>query len=54
MKTQYARAERIQGRAEAIQVKSTRLAAGSRKVLAVVLQVIIVPVIYLTWILFRR
>lgn len=51
---QHERAERIQDRAEAIQAKSAQLVAGSRKVFAVVLPIIIVLVIYLSWILFRR
>jgi uncharacterized membrane protein (DUF106 family) len=51
---QHERAERIQDRAEAIQAMSAKLVSGSRKVLAFVLPLIIVLVIYLTWLLFRR
>ena len=51
---QQERVERIQDRAEEIQAKSAQLVAGSRKVFAIVLPIIVVLVIYLSWILFRR
>ncbi len=51
---QYERTERIQDRAEAIQNMSARLVSGSRKAVALILPVIVVLVIYLSWLLFRR
>lgn len=51
---QYERTERIQDRAEALQNMSAKLVSGSRKAVALVLPVIIVLVIYLSWLLFRR
>lgn len=51
---QQERAERIQDRAEAIQAKSAQLVAGSRKVFAVVLPIIVLLIVYLSWLLFRR
>jgi hypothetical protein len=44
----------MQDRAEAIQAKSAQLVAGSRKVFMVVLPIIIVLIVYLSWLLFRR
>jgi len=54
IQTQHERLTRIQDRAEAIQEKSAQLVAGSRKAIAVVLPIIILLVIYLTWLLLHR
>lgn len=50
---QHERAERIQDRAEQIQNKSAQIVAVSRKATFVILPLIIVLIIYLSWILFR-
>jgi uncharacterized membrane protein (DUF106 family) len=54
VRKQTERAERIQDRAEAIQAKSAQLIAGSRKAFIVILPVIVVLIIYLSWLLFRH
>jgi uncharacterized membrane protein (DUF106 family) len=51
---QQERMERIQDRAEAIQDKGAQLVAGSRRALAVVLPIILILVLYLSWLLLRR
>lgn len=51
--SQHERAQRIQDRAEAIQEKGAQLVAGSRKALVAVLPMLIVLVIYLSWLIFR-
>jgi uncharacterized membrane protein (DUF106 family) len=48
------RTERIQDRAEQIQAKSAQLVGAGRKVMAVVLPLIVVLVIYLSWLLFAK
>jgi uncharacterized membrane protein (DUF106 family) len=48
------RTERIQDRAEQIQAKSAQMIGAGRKVMAVVLPLIIVLVIYLSWLLFAK
>ncbi|MFL6623966.1 MAG: hypothetical protein ACJ8KA_09095 [Sulfurifustis sp.] len=50
---QAERAERIQDKAEKLQERSAQLVGGARKALVVVLPVIIVLVIYLSWLIFR-
>ncbi len=50
---QYERAERLQDRAEEIQTKSAQLVSGARKALAIVIPIIIVLIIYLSWLIFR-
>lgn len=47
------RAERIQEKAEKLQDRSAQMVGGARKVLSVVLPIIIVLVIYLSWLIFR-
>ena len=51
---QQERTERIQDRAEAIQAKGAQLVAGSRKVLAIVVPVIVALIIYISWLIFRH
>jgi uncharacterized membrane protein (DUF106 family) len=53
VRKQAERVERIQDRAEQIQAKSAQLVAGSRKVMTFVLPVIVILILYLSWILFR-
>ncbi len=53
VQTQSDRTERIQDRAEYIQATSAQLVAGARKALAVILPIIIVLIIYLSWLIFR-
>jgi uncharacterized membrane protein (DUF106 family) len=48
------RTDKIQDRAEQIQARSAQLVGAGRKVMAVVLPLIIVLVIYLSWLLFAR
>jgi uncharacterized membrane protein (DUF106 family) len=48
------RTERIQDRAEQIQARSAQMIGAGRKVMAVVLPLIIVLVIYLSWLLFAK
>jgi len=50
---QYERAERLQDRAEEIQTKGAQLVSGARKALAIVIPVIVVLIIYLSWLIFR-
>jgi len=50
---QYERAERLQYRAEEIQMKGAQLVSGVRKALAIVLPIIIVLIVYLSWLIFR-
>ncbi|MBI4006712.1 MAG: hypothetical protein HY356_08580 [Gammaproteobacteria bacterium] len=50
---QYERAERLQDRAEEIQMKGAQLVSGARKALAIVLPIIIVLIVYLSWLIFR-
>lgn len=47
------RTERIQDRAEHIQEKGAQLVAGARRSLAVILPIVIVLIIYLSWLIFR-
>jgi len=50
---QQARAERIQDRAEQIQDRSAQIVAVSRKAMFLVLPVVLVLILYVSWILFR-
>ena len=54
LQKQHERTERIQDRAEAIQTKSAQLVAGSRKILAIVVPVLVVLIIYVSWLLLRH
>jgi uncharacterized membrane protein (DUF106 family) len=47
------RTERIQDRAELIQAKSAQLVAGSRKAMLVILPVILVLIVYVSWLFFH-
>ncbi len=47
------RTERIQDRAEDIQAKGAQLVAGARKALTVVVPIIVVLILYLSWLIFR-
>jgi hypothetical protein len=53
MQEQMARAERIQSKAELLQDRGTRLVQGARKVFLVVVPVIVVLIVYVSWLLFR-
>lgn len=53
MQEQFARAERIQSKAELLQDRGANLVQGARKVFAVVVPVIVVLVVYVSWLLFR-
>jgi uncharacterized membrane protein (DUF106 family) len=48
------RTDRIQDRAEQIQAKSAQLVAGSRKAMLVILPVILVLILYVSWLMFHR
>jgi len=50
---QQERAERIQDRAEQIQTKSAQIVAVSRKATFVILPILIVLILYVSWLLFR-
>ena len=50
---QTERTERIQDRAEHIQESGAQLVAGARKSLAVILPIVIVLILYLSWLIFR-
>ncbi len=54
VRRQTERAERIQDRAEQIQERSAKLVAAGRRVMALVLPLIIVLIIYLSWLLFAK
>jgi hypothetical protein len=47
------RTERIQDRAEQIQAKSAQLVSGSRKAMLVILPVILVLIVYVSWLFFH-
>ena len=51
---QHDRTDRIQDRAEQIQTKSAQLVAGSRKAMLIILPVILVLIVYLSWLMFHR
>ncbi|HEU5468146.1 MAG TPA: hypothetical protein VFU77_02490 [Steroidobacteraceae bacterium] len=53
VKRQAARTERIQDRAEELQAKSAGVVATARRALAVVLPIVILLVLYLSWLIFR-
>ena len=50
---QHDRTDRIQDRAEQIQAKSAQLVAGSRKAMMVILPIILVLVVYVSWLFFH-
>ena len=50
---QAARAERIQQKAELLQDRGASLVRGARKAVLVIVPVVIVLVLYLSWLLFR-
>jgi uncharacterized membrane protein (DUF106 family) len=47
------RTERIQDRAEQIQVKSAQLVAGSRKAMLIILPIVLVLILYVSWLFFH-
>ena len=47
------RTERIQDRAEQIQANSAQLVSGSRKAMMVILPVILVLIVYVSWLFFH-
>ena len=51
---QHDRTDRIQDRAEQIQAKSAQLVAGSRKAMLIMLPVILVLIVYVSWLMFNR
>ncbi len=51
---QAERTERIRDRAEQIQAASAQLVGGACRAIAFVLPVVLVLVIYLSWLIFRR
>lgn len=51
---QHDRTDRIQDRAEQIQAKSAQLVAGSRKAMLIILPVILVLIVYVSWLMFHR
>jgi hypothetical protein len=53
VRQQTERAERIQDRAEQIQIKSAQLVAGARKAVVILLPIVIGLIIYVSWLLFR-
>ena len=53
VKRQAERAERIQDRAEELQAKSAGIVKTARRSLAIILPVVIVLIVYLSWLLFR-
>lgn len=50
---QAARTERIQDKAEQLQDRGARLVQGSRKVALFLLPVILVLIVYVSWLIFR-
>jgi len=53
VKRQAERAERIQDRAEELQAKSAGIVKTARRSLAFILPVVIVLIVYLSWLIFR-
>jgi hypothetical protein len=53
VRRQAERAERIQDRAEELQVRSAGIMKTARRSLAVVLPVVFLLVLYLSWLIFR-
>ena len=47
------RFDRVQDRAEQIQAKSAQLVSGSRKAMLVILPVILVLIVYVSWLFFH-
>jgi hypothetical protein len=53
VKRQAERSERIQDRAEELQAKSAGIVTTARRSLAIVLPIVILLIVYLSWLLFR-
>jgi uncharacterized membrane protein (DUF106 family) len=53
VKRQAERAERIQDRAEELQAKSAGIVTTARRSLAIVLPVVVLLIVYLSWLIFR-
>lgn len=53
MQEQFARAERIQSKAELLQDRGANLVQGARKVFVIVVPVIVALIVYVSWLLFR-
>lgn len=51
---QFSRAEALQVKAEQIQARSAEIMASGRRMMKIVLPIIILLIIYLSWLLFRR
>ena len=50
---QAARAERIQQKAELLQDRSAALVGGARKAVLVIVPIIVLLIVYLSWLIFR-
>jgi len=50
---QYERHERLQDRAEELQAKHGQLMAGARMALAVIVPLVLVLILYFSWLIFR-
>ena len=53
MRRQSERAEKIQDRAEELQERSAGIMTAARRSLAIVLPVVVLLIVYLTWLIFR-
>jgi uncharacterized membrane protein (DUF106 family) len=53
VKRQAERTERIQDRAEELQAKSAGIVKAARRSIAFILPVVIVLIVYLSWLIFR-
>ncbi|MGH8203047.1 MAG: hypothetical protein ACREST_00470 [Steroidobacteraceae bacterium] len=53
VKRQLERAERIQDRAEELQAKSAGIMSTARRSLAIILPVVVLLIVYLSWLIFR-
>ena len=52
-KKQFERAEALHTRAEKIQERSESMLSGARKAMVVIVPIIVVSLLYLTWLIFR-
>lgn len=53
LQRQSERADRIQARAEQLQIKSAQVFAGARKALSIMLPVVVILIVYVSWLVFR-
>jgi uncharacterized membrane protein (DUF106 family) len=54
VRRQFERTEKLQDRAEAIQTKSAQLVKTARRSVLIALPVLVILILYLTWLLFRH